>query len=380
MGYDYRTAGTTYVASYHAPNGHYSTTASAFASGPAAKPPLQALANSTSPNGVYTYGGSSSFPTSSFNATNYWVDVTFTTAAPQPPTGFLDTAVADFARGSVSSGGYLAHGSDGEITLAPAVGAEFDGSALPTGWSAVSWGGATIIDVSGGALNIDGARASTDALFAPARSLEFSATFSGAPYEHVGFGLTFNETPWAIFSSGAGDALYARTNNGSTAVDTALAGSWFGAPHKFRIDWTPTSVTYSIDGTAVVTHTIAIGASMRPIASDYGGDGRALTVQWLHLTPYAASATFTSAVLDAGSTVTWASAAWSGSAPTGTSVVLNVRYGNTAVPDGSWTTFTPAVNGAITGSSRYVQYRLDLSTTDVKQTPVVTDVNIGFAR
>jgi len=308
------------------------------------------------------------------------VDVTFTTAAPQPPTGFLDTAVADFARGSVSSGGYLAHGSDGEITLAPAVGAEFDGSALPTGWSAVSWGGATIIDVSGGALNIDGARASTDALFAPARSLEFSATFSGAPYEHVGFGLTFNETPWAIFSSGAGDALYARTNNGSTAVDTALAGSWFGAPHKFRIDWTPTSVTYSIDGTAVVTHTIAIGASMRPIASDYGGDGRALTVQWLHLTPYAASATFTSAVLDAGSTVTWASAAWSGSAPTGTSVVLNVRYGNTAVPDGSWTTFTPAVNGAITGSSRYVQYRLDLSTTDVKQTPVVTDVNIGFAR
>jgi hypothetical protein len=244
----------------------------------------------------------------------------------------------------------------------------------------VSWGGATTIDVSGGALNIDGARASTDALFAPARSVEFSATFSGAPYEHVGFGLTFNETPWAIFSSGAGDALYARSNNGVAAVDTAIAGVWFGAPHRFRIDWTPTSVTYSIDGTAVVTHTIAIAASMRPIASDYGGDGRALTVQWLHLTPYAASATFTSAVLDAGSAVSWTSAAWSGAAPAGTSVVLNVRYGDAAVPDASWTAFTPAVNGAISGSSRYLQYRLDLSTTDVKQTPVVTDVTVGFSR
>jgi hypothetical protein len=50
------------------------------------------------------------------------------------------------------------------------------------------------------------------------------------------------------------------------------------------------------------------------------------------------------------------------------------------VPDASWTAFTPAVNGAITGSSRYLQYRLDLSTTDVKQTPVVTDVTVGFTR
>ena len=60
--------------------------------------------------------------------------------------------------------------------------------------------------------------------------------------------------------------------------------------------------------------------------------------------------------------------------------MLNVRYGDTALPDASWTPFTPVVNGAITGSSRYLQYRLDLSTTDVKQTPVVTDVNVGFSR
>jgi Domain of unknown function (DUF4082)/Fibronectin type III domain len=70
------TAGTTYVATYLAPNGHYSATSAAFAN-PIDNPPLHALANATSPNGVYLYSTSSAFPTSSYNSTNYWADVLF---------------------------------------------------------------------------------------------------------------------------------------------------------------------------------------------------------------------------------------------------------------------------------------------------------------
>jgi hypothetical protein len=70
-------AGTTYVASYLAPNGHYSINGSAFGAAAIDNPPLHALANALSPNGVYAYGGTSAFPSSSFNATNYWVDVLF---------------------------------------------------------------------------------------------------------------------------------------------------------------------------------------------------------------------------------------------------------------------------------------------------------------
>ena len=69
-------AGTTYIASYFAPNGHYSTTSNGFGS-MFANPPLDALASSTSANGVFTYGNASAFPTSSWNSTNYWVDVLF---------------------------------------------------------------------------------------------------------------------------------------------------------------------------------------------------------------------------------------------------------------------------------------------------------------
>ena len=68
------TAGSTYVAGYFAPNGHYSFNSQAFASA-VTNGPLTAPANSTIPNGVYA--GSQGFPQNSFNATNYWVDVLF---------------------------------------------------------------------------------------------------------------------------------------------------------------------------------------------------------------------------------------------------------------------------------------------------------------
>jgi hypothetical protein len=78
-------ANTTYIAGYFAPKGHYSNTSSAFASSGVSNPPLTALANSVSPNGVYTYSATSTLPTSSYKATNYWVDVNFEPEPLNPP-------------------------------------------------------------------------------------------------------------------------------------------------------------------------------------------------------------------------------------------------------------------------------------------------------
>jgi hypothetical protein len=68
------TAGTSYVASYHAPNGHYSVNRNyfnkQFTSGS-----LRVAAN----GGVYGYGSAGVFPSSSYQGSNYWVDVLFTT-------------------------------------------------------------------------------------------------------------------------------------------------------------------------------------------------------------------------------------------------------------------------------------------------------------
>jgi hypothetical protein len=76
------TAGTTYVASYLAPSGHYSVTSAAFGAAGVDNPPLHAVSQALSANGVYAYGAASTFPTNSFNATNYWVDVLFDAAGP----------------------------------------------------------------------------------------------------------------------------------------------------------------------------------------------------------------------------------------------------------------------------------------------------------
>ena len=91
------TAGTTYVVSYFAPAGHYSYTSQGLATG-ASNPPLHAIANSTDVNGVYSYGGTSTFPTASYRASNYAVDVTF--AVPLP--GAVGTVTANEA-GSTSA-------------------------------------------------------------------------------------------------------------------------------------------------------------------------------------------------------------------------------------------------------------------------------------
>lgn len=85
------TAGTTYVASYHS-NGHYTSTGNYFAA-PRLNGPLTAPAGN---NGVYTYGADNLFPTSTYGATNYWVDVLYSPAsgANRPPLAANDSGLS----------------------------------------------------------------------------------------------------------------------------------------------------------------------------------------------------------------------------------------------------------------------------------------------
>ncbi len=81
---------TTYVASYHAPNGHYSATGEYFYRTPAPGPnggadidsaPLHGVRNADGEtNGLFSYSAASTFPVNSYAASNYWVDVIYTPA------------------------------------------------------------------------------------------------------------------------------------------------------------------------------------------------------------------------------------------------------------------------------------------------------------
>ncbi|SOD70298.1 uncharacterized protein DUF4082 [Jatrophihabitans sp. GAS493] len=73
-------AGATYVASYHTNSGHYASLENAFAGASINTGSLNATA------GVYAYGGGSAFPTSTWHASSYYVDVVFQAGASVAPT------------------------------------------------------------------------------------------------------------------------------------------------------------------------------------------------------------------------------------------------------------------------------------------------------
>jgi methionine-rich copper-binding protein CopC len=98
-------ANTTYVASYHAPQGHYADDDGYFAPTGHDNAPLHALGNGVDgANGVYSYGTSVSFPATGSVSTNYWVDVVFTPSGADitPPT-VTSTSPAANASGVATS-------------------------------------------------------------------------------------------------------------------------------------------------------------------------------------------------------------------------------------------------------------------------------------
>jgi len=93
------TANTTYVVSYHTNAGHYAVTSNGLASA-VTNGPVTALAS----GGVYVYGSGNAFPSNTFNASNYWVDVVYTqTAGATPPTVTTVTQAAGSTGNPVSA-------------------------------------------------------------------------------------------------------------------------------------------------------------------------------------------------------------------------------------------------------------------------------------
>ena len=300
----------------------------------------------------------------------------FTTpAAPTAPC-LLATTAADFAGSSAYTGVMIAEAEGGELILAPTEGTNFDGPALPVGWTSGSWATGGTALPSGGQLVADAAYAATVATYPSGHVLEFVATFTAAPGQHAGLGVDLNNSgDWAIFSTANDGAnLYARTNN---VENINLGPSYLGSPHLYRIEWTPGGVAYYVDGSPVGTSGLSAAVNMRPIVSDLHIGGLNLSVDWMRMTPYAAAGSYESAVHGSGAPTDWQQVAWTSVEPVGTSVDVSVRTGDVAIPDGTWSAYAPVTSGApLSLNSAFIQYRVELATGDPLLTPVVKDVGI----
>jgi hypothetical protein len=314
------------------------------------------------------------------------------------PWAWVSDTVADFNAGTVGTGAYLADTSNGEISLAPTVATEFTGGLLPTGWTStmLAIGGTSV--VGNGSLAVNGTSVLSPISYTAGHTLEFVATFSGTPNQNAGFGLTTALLPpFAMFGTKADGLLYARSLAPGITLETAIPGSWFGAPHRFRIDWTSTGVVYWIDGVQKVSHAIVYSGktnTMRPAITDQTVDGGAIKVDWMRMSAYALTGTYTSPVYNAGASVMWQSAAWAADIPAGTAITVEVRTGTT--PDvTTWGPFQTVANSgdALTvPAGQYAQYRLTLTrvttpagsatpvTASDTLTPVVKSIVLSFLK
>lgn len=312
------------------------------------------------PNTRYYYRVTSADP--SGNATTS--PATSSAAASYVPTvaPITRTTIADFATGT---GGYVSDTGGGEVIATPAAGYEFAGTTIPSGLTATALvtGGTTT--VANKVATVSGSRLTTTTT-APSTS-SFAAMATLGAGHSIGYGTTQtgSTATRAAFVMTATGGLTAVINDGFINNRTvAIPGTWTGAMHEYRVDVTPTSATFFVDGAQVATNQFFGFVALRPMLIDPVNDANPLSIDWVRVGPYASSSTYVSGVMDAGATVGWDTLTRDVAAPTGTTVTIQVRSGSTATPGIGWTGWTTvsASTGSITRSARYLQYQV-ISTT-----------------
>jgi hypothetical protein len=239
------TSNTVYVASYHCAIGHYSADLNYFASNGADNPPLHALTNGVSGgNGVYAYGTSSAFPSSTWNSANYWVDLVFQPAVaatltsiavtPVNPTNLVGATQQFTATGTYSDGSKQNLTSQAAWISSKIAVATINASGLATG---VSAGSTTISAALAGVTNsatltVTAPPALTSITVTPANpailvgtSQPFTAagTYSDGSTQNVTSQVTWSSSKTAVATISA-SGLATAVTVGSTSILAILGG------------------------------------------------------------------------------------------------------------------------------------------------------------
>jgi len=157
----------------------------------------------------------------------------------------------------------------------------------------------------------------------------------------------------------------------------------------------PSFYRYSVSGNSWTTlpslpEAAGTGAQMIRNGTDNyiyvlrGGSSNELYQYVFQREEYDTPGTFTSAVVDTGGNAGFTTLSFTSSSPSNTVVSVDVRAGNTASPDETWTAWeTDIVSGgdiSNLGNRRYFQYRVHLSTSNTALTPSFLDGSVYYLR
>jgi hypothetical protein len=323
---------TTYVASYFAPAGHYAETGGYFfpppsppphGGGSVDSPPLHALRSTgATTNGVYTYGASSSFPTSTFNAENYWVDPVF---SPQTAPGQVTSVSASpgYASATLSWSAPSTGGPATTYTITPYVGSTPQSPTTFTGSPAPTTG--TVSGLTNGTTYTFTVTASNPAGSGPASTASNPATPQSTLSVVFNGGFESGLAGWATSGVAPPVASIARAHAGT---GSALLGTLSGAEPN---------------GDSSLSQTVQVPAGTStlqfwywPATADSVCSGSACKFDWQEAQIRSTSGTTLASVFKSNSNAqAWTQVSFDTSAYAGQTVILwfNVHQDGSSPPD-----------------------------------------------
>ncbi|HHW88054.1 MAG TPA: hypothetical protein GX400_17835 [Chloroflexi bacterium] len=322
---------------------------------------------------------------------------------PVGPGGFVQTTTGDFAAPcAVLGSASVSDAAGGEVRLAATIEDYFSGAAIDTSRWLINYANTWYTvppTIGGGIVTLDGSLLRSQINLQPyqPRFIEVRAqqrtNGASAGWPDIGFyrdqpPLTYGSTYPAdsalrIFVTRDTNTTYLRGRDGNETqplTDIDIPSLDLTQYHVFRIEWDAAGARFYIDG--VLQGTISGAPTLNTWAfiyhqtpTTYGVSP--MNVDWARVGQYATSGSYTSCIYDAGQAAPWGVLALDAVTPANTGVVAQTRTS----PDGvNWSAWTPVSGSAINSpAARYFQYRLDLVTNDVMQSPEVRQVSVQFA-
>jgi hypothetical protein len=322
---------------------------------------------------------------------------------PVGPGGFTQTSTGDFAAPcAVLNSASVSDALGGEVRLTATIEDYFNGAAIDTTRWLIGYaqGWYTVPPViSNGIVTLDGSLLRSQSNFQPyqPRFIEVRAqqrvNSANAGWPDIGFyrelppfayGTTYPaDSALRIFVTRDTNTTYIRGRDGNETqplIDIDIPTIDLTQYHVFRIEWDMTESRFYVNG--VLQGTIPGTPNLNTWAFIYHQTpttmgASPMNVDWARVGQYPAAGSYTSCIFDAGQSTPWGTLAADAATPTGTGVAIYTRTSNDVV---NWSEWTP-VSGAVINSpaARYFQYRLDLTSSNVMQSPEVRQVSVQFS-
>jgi PKD repeat protein len=308
-----------------------------------------------------------------------------------PTNSLTQTSANDFGLGgscNVLTRTIVSDASGGEVRLRSNVLEDyFNGTSLDTtqwdGRETDQPGKTYIPPVSGGMVTLfnpgDGARIQSKVKYSRPLAIEFRAGFGFDSDQNVGFSNFSGK--WAFAGTSTGAYIYAWSSNnepypGTIAQIPEVVINTF---NDYRIVWETDRVEFWVNGVLRSTHTKNLTSTMYVQATNFQTATTPVYVDWYRVLSSPPDGQFRSCVFDAGQQVNWDVFSRVAQIPVGTGLSFRIRTSTDGINWSAWSSSVTSQNNILNRpSGRYLQYEVNLTSSNSRLTPLLESVTVSY--